>query len=92
MDGVDVIGKRKRNPAAKTLAPLNLEEAKGRAPWLKSLERLELRVRPTLSGAPSMVGGLNNGTALLFLERRAMALQGGVDHLAPTNGWATGVI
>ncbi len=62
MDGFNVYGKRKGKASRKTLDPLNLEEARVRAPWLKSMERLEVRVLPTSSGAPYIVGCLNDGS------------------------------
>ncbi len=62
VNGVGVTGKRKKNASRKTLAPLNSRRARGRAPWLNSLEGLKSRVCPNFSGVPFTVGNPSDGS------------------------------
>ena len=62
VNGIGVVGKRKNDASRKMLAPLNSRRARGRAPWLNSLEGLKSRVRPTFSGVPFAVGDPSDGS------------------------------
>ncbi len=52
VNGVGVAGKRSNRAFWKAPLESNPTRAGGRAPWLKHLEGLELRVWPTLKDSP----------------------------------------